>query len=135
MALHRHIAVKIKKNSVKKFAKLVLVWDTITFPGVCQMINPAFIVDGLMEKRIIQKVCPGKPVRLLNCNGKAVSYEAAAKRVASLVRLLKNNYPIVIIFDREERSDTSLQITTFLKEAILSQGIQQVDLLLVHQIE
>ena len=94
------------------------------------MSNPAFIVDGQTEKKIIQALCPNQPVKILGCNGKDVSYAAAAKKAASLIRLLNKNYPIIILFDREERTDSSTQIAGKLFEAIISQGVQPVDLLI-----
>ena len=65
--------------------------------------RPAIIVDGQMEQRIVQQICPGLPVRLLNCNGKCVEVEAIVKRVASHQRLLKCCFPVVVVIDREER--------------------------------
>lgn len=67
------------------------------------MSNPGFIVDGQMERLIINHFCPDRPVKLLNCNGKDVSLEAAAKHAASLIRLMKRNYPVILIFDREKK--------------------------------
>lgn len=92
------------------------------------MINPAFIVDGQMERKIIQRVCPSKPIKLLQCNGKTVSYEAAAKRAASLIRLNKNHYPIIIIFDREKRAEKADTVAEKLLAAILKQKIHKVDI-------
>lgn len=94
------------------------------------MINPAFIVDGHMEKRILQLLCPGQPIRLLNCNGKNVSYDVAAKHAATLIRLLKRYYPIIIIFDRENRSDNSIEVADKLLKAIRVHSIQPVDILI-----
>ncbi len=72
------------------------------------MSNPAFIVDGQHEQKIVQKLCPGSPVRRLNCNGEQVEISAAAKRAASLIRLIGNkHYPIVIIYDREKRKESA----------------------------
>lgn len=92
------------------------------------MINPAFIVDGKTEQRIIQKICPGQPVRRLNCNGKDVSYDVAAKYAATHIRLLKKYYPIIIVFDREKRHDTSTEVAKKLLDAIQKQGIQEVSI-------
>jgi hypothetical protein len=94
------------------------------------MSNPAFIVDGQMEKKIIQSLCPSSPVRILNRNGKDVSYDVAGKYASSLIRLLKHNYPIIIVFDRENRSDPSATIATSLHDAIIGYGIQNVDILI-----
>jgi hypothetical protein len=94
------------------------------------MSNLAFIVDGQMEQLIIGNLCPNKPVRLLNCNGRDVSIEAAAKRVASLIRLMRRNYPIIIIFDREKRLESSEVICKKLIEAIKSNGIHEVPIVI-----
>lgn len=68
------------------------------------MDNVAFLVDGHLEQRFVQRVCPGKPVRRLNCNGRNVSAEAIAKRVATQCRLMKGrHYPIVVWVDLEDR--------------------------------
>lgn len=94
------------------------------------MNNPAFIVDGQMETKIVNFFCPEKPVRLLNCNGRDVKLNAAAKRMASLIRLLKRNNPIIIIFDRETRDKSSDDIAKELLEEIQKQGIQNVEILI-----
>ncbi|MDR0605599.1 MAG: hypothetical protein LBG80_14975 [Bacteroidales bacterium] len=94
------------------------------------MNNPAFIVDGYTEKRIINYFCPGQPVRLLNCNGKDVRIEAAAKRIATLIRLMKNNYPIIIIFDKEKRNNEFEEIANKLLLCINANDIQKVEILI-----
>jgi len=61
----------------------------------------AFIVDGYTEKKVLQRLCPGCPIRMTNLNGSDVSIEAIAKIVNSLVKLLKGrSFPVLIIFDR-----------------------------------
>lgn len=92
------------------------------------MNNPGFIVDGQMEQLIINYFCPDHPVRLLNCNGRDVSIEAAAKKVASLIRLMKRNYPIIIIFDREDRPESADIISKNLYDNIKDNEIQEVDI-------
>ncbi|MCE5251069.1 hypothetical protein LLG96_12705 [bacterium] len=94
------------------------------------MNNPAFIVDGQMEKRIVQNLCPGQPVRLMNCNGKNVTYDAAAKHAATLIRLLKRYYPIIIVFDKEKRTDSSDVVARSLLEAIATHDLQGVNILI-----
>lgn len=94
------------------------------------MSNLAFIVDGQMEQLIIGNICPNKPIRLLNCNGRDVSIEAAAKRAASLIRLMRRNYPIIIIFDREKRVESSKTICEVFLSAIRQNGIQDVHLII-----
>lgn len=71
----------------------------------------AFIVDGLTEKKIIQRLCKGVTVRTLSLNGKNVALTAIAKAAFSLIKLFKGrHYPIILIVDREGRSDTSEDI-------------------------
>ncbi len=94
------------------------------------MTNPAFIVDGQMEKKIVQNLCPGQPVRLMNCNGKDVTYEAAAKHAVTLIRLLKRYYPIIIVFDRENRDDSSEVVAKLLHEAIFKHNIRNVSIII-----
>jgi hypothetical protein len=94
------------------------------------MNNPAFIVDGQMEKKIINYFCPERPVRLLNCNGKDVTLNAAAKKIASLIRLMKRNTPVIIIFDKEKRNDSADNIAKGLLSEIKKQKIHDVDILI-----
>lgn len=88
------------------------------------MSQPAFIVDGQQEQKIVQHLCPGAPVRVLSCNGDYVELQAAAKRIASLIRLMGNKYyPYVIIFDREKRKASAETIRERLKELIMAEEI------------
>ena len=50
------------------------------------MKRPAFLVEGHLEQRFVQAVCPGSSVLRLNCNGDKVAIEAVAKRVGTLGR-------------------------------------------------
>ena len=77
------------------------------------MNKPAFLVEGDLEQRFIQANCKNCPVQKINCNGKAVSLEAIAKRVGTLARLMEKRHSpsvIIVIFDREHRSQTSEEI-------------------------
>ncbi len=88
------------------------------------MTNPGFLVDGHMEKKFVQKVCPGKVVRILGCNGKTVKMSAIAKRVATHCRLLKGKcYPIIIVIDRESRVQNCQEIRDELLQEIKSHNI------------
>jgi hypothetical protein len=69
------------------------------------MPEPAFLVDGVMEQKILAKICNGKKVLRTNCNGRDVAMKAIARRVATLSRLLKNYDPIIVLIDREERQE------------------------------
>ncbi|QEX16264.1 hypothetical protein FRZ44_15570 [Hypericibacter terrae] len=63
----------------------------------------AFLVEGQMEQRIIQKLCPGKVVRLIGCNGDDVTMGAIANAVDARLRRLINYSPVIILLDRERR--------------------------------
>lgn len=68
------------------------------------MPSPAFIIEGHIEKRILQSICRGFPIRRIGCNGEDVSMSVMAKFIDTHIRLFNNrHYPIVIIFDRELR--------------------------------
>jgi Domain of unknown function (DUF4276) len=83
--------------------------------------NPAFIVDGLTERNIIHKLCPGCPIKP-SMNGKDVSLKRMAEGIVVIIRALNNrNYPIVVITDREQRPHDFLTMATELKREILEQ--------------
>ena len=89
------------------------------------MTKPAFLVEGDLEQKFIQNVCPGCPVRKINCNGDDVSLEAIGKRVGTLGRLLhKRCSPLVVVFDRERRTDTAQMIEVNLSEILEHEAIQ-----------
>jgi hypothetical protein len=68
----------------------------------------AFVVDGHTEKKIVQRLCPGSPIRMTNLNGVDVSVSAMAKVVSSLIKLFKGRYfPVFVVVDRENRKETS----------------------------
>jgi hypothetical protein len=93
------------------------------------MSNPAFIVDGFTEKLILNRICPGKPVRRTDLNGKTVTVDAIANKVYSLIRLLNNRYyPIIVVIDREERTASSDEIATLLKSKLDEKGLNNQDI-------
>jgi hypothetical protein len=74
-----------------------------------------------MEKLVVEALCPGSAVRIINCNGDDVALEAIAKRVGTLARLVHNRFsPIVVLIDREQRQAESSKIKRELL-ALLSQ--------------
>ncbi len=90
------------------------------------MNNPAFIVDGFTEKLIIQRICPGKPIRRTDLNGKYASIKAIAKKISSLIRLLGNrHYPIIILIDKEAREASCADI---IKELRIEIEIEDIDI-------
>jgi hypothetical protein len=89
------------------------------------MTNPAYLVEGDLEQKFIQKLCPGCPVRKINCNGDDVSLEAIGKRVGTLGRLLhKRHSPLIVVFDREGRTETAQAIEVNLSEVLKEEAIQ-----------
>jgi hypothetical protein len=90
------------------------------------MSRPAFIVDGDQEQRIVQRICPGSPVKRLQCNGKDVVLDAAAERIASLIRLLGGKcYPVIVVFDREGRKESAAEICAGLRELLQDKGVSE----------
>lgn len=93
------------------------------------MSNPAFIVDGFTEKLILGKICPGKPIRRTDLNGKSVKIKAIANKISSLIRLLNNkHFPIVIVIDREDRAQNCEQIIQDLRKELSNKGHDNDDI-------
>lgn len=93
------------------------------------MMNPAFIVDGFTERNIIHSICPGTPIKRTDLNGKEVTLEAMAKRVASIIRVLNNrHYPIIVLVDKEARDIPFKVMCRELEELIRKEGIKDLDL-------
>lgn len=91
------------------------------------MNNPAFIVDGFTEVQILKKICPNSPIKRTDLNGKDVTIPAMARKIASHIRLLKRNYPIVILVDLEKRKMTFEEMALQLRNEIENQGINNID--------
>jgi hypothetical protein len=90
----------------------------------------AFIVDGLTEKKIVQKLCKGVTVRTLGLNGKDVALPALAKAAFSLIKLFKGRrYPIVMIVDREGRNASSKDIEAELTDLLRDLGVPASDII------
>jgi hypothetical protein len=88
------------------------------------MTNPAFIVEGFLEKQFIRDACPGRPIRRLELNGTNVALEAIVDRIETLVRLFGNRHnPIIILFDREGRVETSTQIATTVLQLLSARNV------------
>lgn len=89
------------------------------------MTKPAFLVEGDLEQKFIQNTCPGAPVQKIGCNGDAVAIASIAKRVGTLGRLLhKRASVIVVVFDREQRAESSEQIEAQFRDALIDEGIE-----------
>ncbi|MBL7846152.1 MAG: hypothetical protein JNL40_01695 [Cyclobacteriaceae bacterium] len=93
------------------------------------MSKPAFIVDGFMEKEIIQRLCPGRPISRTDLNGKSVTIEAICKKVATFVRMWGNRYyPIIVLVDKEARNMNFDEMAEALRECLFAQGLHGQDI-------
>ncbi|PSL28344.1 DUF4276 family protein [Chitinophaga ginsengisoli] len=93
------------------------------------MNNPAFIVDGYTELKIVQQLCPGRPIKRTDCNGKDVSISVMAKKIASHIRLLNNRYyPIIILVDKENRNIEHEEMVEQIREELVREGVTTQDL-------
>jgi hypothetical protein len=93
------------------------------------MHNPAFLVEGQMEQKIVQRICPGRPVRLIGINGDHVQLEAICDRLETQIRLLGNrNHPIFVIFDREKRTESAQDIMKSVKAILDQRGFSDQDI-------
>jgi hypothetical protein len=91
----------------------------------------AFIVEGRMEQRAVQRLCPGTPVKAIATNGRDTSIAALAKRSAPLIRLSRRYHPIVVIFDREDRADSCDKIRSDFISALEDVEIETESLVVV----
>jgi len=83
----------------------------------------AFIVEGHMERAIVQRLCKGAPVRRLGVNGDDVNIKVMAKFVHAQILTLRDRYrPIYIIFDREKRSQSVSELRENLAECLENLG-------------
>lgn len=93
------------------------------------MPNPAFIVEGHMEKKIAGKLCPGQPVRRIGCNGDNVEIARMCDFIASHIRIFSNKYyPIFIIFDREKRVDSRETLRARMLQELECRGFGDQDI-------
>jgi hypothetical protein len=93
------------------------------------MVSPAFLVEGQMEQRILQRICPGQPVRLIGVNGDHVKLEAICDRLETHIRLLGNrHHPIFVVFDRENREASALEIADAVATMLVDRGFAGDDI-------
>lgn len=86
------------------------------------MPDPAFLVEGRMEQVIVQRLCPGKPVRLLGCNSDTAPLAVIARFADAQMRQLKNYYPVIIILDREKRTQSCDEVRIELTKHLDDKG-------------
>jgi hypothetical protein len=72
-----------------------------------------FLVEGQMEQLIVQKLCRGAPAVRIGLNGDHVPISSVVARLYPQCELLqKRCKKIIIIFDREKRTESSQKIET-----------------------
>lgn len=88
----------------------------------------AFIVDGYTEKKILQRICCGAPIRMTDLNGRNVSVGAIAKSTGTHIRLFKGRYfPVFVIVDREGKELSATQMEQALREELCNQPKVNID--------
>lgn len=84
----------------------------------------AFIVEGQMEQKIVQRLAPNSPVVLLGANGKSVSMGAISRRIGTLYRQFGNRFhPVHILFDREQRSTNCEDLIAELRDLLTEESV------------
>lgn len=92
------------------------------------MPNPAFIVEGDMEQRILGRICRGQPIRRIGCNGDDVPIERVCEFIGAQIKTLNNrHYPIFVLFDREKRSETVEEISSQVALELEKLGYGEID--------
>jgi|APSaa5957512535_1039671.scaffolds.fasta_scaffold54521_2 hypothetical protein len=90
------------------------------------MPDPAFIIEGHMEQKILQNICPGKVIQRIGANGDHVSMKVMATHLAPQIRLFSNRYrPVIVLFDRERRDASCEQLRRELSLELADLGIDQ----------
>lgn len=83
----------------------------------------AFIVDGDLEKNLLQNVCKGAAIRKIG-NGDGFPTHVIIKQIMTLVRALNNRYEhVAILYDREDRTTSAENFATEIRDALIAAGI------------
>lgn len=89
-----------------------------------------FLVDGDLEQRFLQEVCPGKKVMKIGCNGRDVKSIAIAKRIKTLINTTKSKGPVIVCLDLEDRKMTATEFSADLSSELQKLGINQAEILI-----
>jgi hypothetical protein len=73
-----------------------------------------------MEQLIVSRRCSGRPVRRIGCNGDNVAIERMCDFIETLI--------IIVIFDREKRQETCVEIADQVKSILSSRGLADQDI-------
>jgi hypothetical protein len=90
----------------------------------------AFIVDGQMEKRIVQRLCKDATVKVTSLNGRSVQINRMIEVIASFLKLMKDRcFPVVILVDREGRDISSAEIERHIRDGLKKLGYDERNLI------
>src|ERR1043166_8429048 len=88
---------------------------------------PYFFVEGHCEQKFLGSTCGAWPVRRINLNGSAVSIEQIVIRIESIYKTMGScTDPIIVIFDREKREESSKEIAAKAVGLLAQRGIKAI---------
>jgi hypothetical protein len=88
---------------------------------------PYFFVEGHCEQKFLGATCGAWPVRRINLNGSAVSIEQIVIRIESIFRTMGScSDPVIVIFDREKREESSKDIAAKAVELLAQRNIKAI---------
>lgn len=88
------------------------------------MTRVAFIVEGQLEQRAVQKACPNQKAVLLGANGDDVAFATICDRIETHFRIFSNrHYPIIVMFDRERRKESVEEIEDAIRSELRARRI------------
>lgn len=86
--------------------------------------NFGFVVEGFLEKEFFARNCRGVPVKRIGANGDCVSIKRLCDFIGTQVRLLVESCDVVVVvFDREGRSEPYSSIEAQVLSFLTDQGI------------
>ena len=72
------------------------------------------MVDGHMERGIVQVYCPNVQIRILNCNGHHVPAATIVRHVVALLKTMRGSPKTFLILDREGRRESAEEFASVL---------------------
>lgn len=87
-----------------------------------------FFVEGHCEQNFLSEACKGgSAIRRINLNGSAVSIPQIIRQIVAIYRTMGDcEEPIVVIFDREARNQSSEDIASEVVAGLAASGIRAV---------
>ena len=82
------------------------------------MSNPAFIVEGEQERKIVKKLCGNCPIPKIG-NGDDFQLSTIADKICDHIKSFGTRYyPIFVIFDREQRVESVDDIVSTIRDIL-----------------